>query len=106
MVTIKIDTKTLELTAEGHANSAPMGEDLVCCAVSILLQTLCIWTEEQDKAGRLISLKEEIEPGHVYLNPQPYGWSRREILTAFCVIREGLKALAEQNENYIRMEGE
>lgn len=106
MVTIRIDTKTLELTAEGHANSAPMGEDLVCCAVSILLQTLCIWMEEQDKAGRLSCLIEEMEPGHIYLNPQPYGWSRREILTAFCVIREGLRALAAQYENNIRLEEE
>ncbi len=106
MVRVKIDTNTLEIWMDGHANSAPKGEDLVCCAVSILIQTLCIWMEEQEKAGRLNGLKEEIESGHVYLNPQPYGWSRRDIKTAFNVIREGLRALAEQYSNHIKLEEE
>ena len=29
-----------KLTARGHAGAAPRGEDLVCCAVSTLVQTL------------------------------------------------------------------
>lgn len=106
MVTVKINTRTLEIMMDGHANTAPKGQDLVCCAVSILIQTLCLYMEEQEKAGRLAGLKEEIEPGHVYLNPQPYGWSKKDALTAFNVIREGLRALAKQYENHIRLEEE
>jgi len=106
MVTVKINTRTLEIQMDGHANAAPKGQDLICCAVSILIQTLCIYMEEQEKAGRLAGLKEEIEPGHVYLNPQPYGWSRKDVLTAYNVIREGLRTLAKQYENHIRLEEE
>ena len=106
MVRVKINTRTLEITMDGHANAAPKGQDLVCCAVSILIQTLCLYMEEQERAGRLAGLKEEIAPGHVYLNPQPYGWSRKDTLTAFNVIRQGMLALAEQYKNHIRLEEE
>ena len=39
------DTNQLEVRASGHANSAPKGQDLVCCAVSVLTQSLALNTK-------------------------------------------------------------
>ncbi len=106
VVEIKISLRTLELQARGHAGSAEAGKDLVCCAVSTLVQTLVRNMELCHVRGELLDLTEEIREGYVYIMPRPYGWSLREIVTVYRAIREGLRALAEENEDYIRLEEE
>jgi uncharacterized protein YsxB (DUF464 family) len=39
------------LTARGHANYAPVGQDIVCAAVSALLYALIIALREQEENG-------------------------------------------------------
>ena len=106
VVDIKISLRTLELQAKGHAGSAEAGKDLVCCAVSTLIQTLSRNMEVALERGELQDLIQEIREGYVYIMPRPYGWSLRDIVTVYLVIREGLRALAEDNEDYIRLEEE
>lgn len=40
MVKIQIDPIARRIVAEGHAGYAPVGQDIVCSAVSVLTQTL------------------------------------------------------------------
>ena len=106
MVKIKIDMNALEIQMEGHANSNEPGKDLVCCALSILIETLSRYLEQMLADGQIYNLREEIEPGNVYIHPDPFGWSRKDVWTAFSVIREGMRALARENKQYIRLEEE
>lgn len=44
------------ITSTGHAGFAPSGKDIVCAAISILLQTLIVYTDARDydiKEGQL-----------------------------------------------------
>ena len=106
MVEIRISMRTLELQVDGHAGADEFGKDMVCCAVSVLIQTLVRNMEVAQVRGELQYLDEEVRDGHVYLMPHPYGWSLQNIVTAYRVIREGLRALSEQYEQYIRLEEE
>lgn len=106
MVTIKINMDALEMQMDGHANSDEWGKDLICCAISTLVETLSRHLEQQMTDGQLIDLHEEIEAGHVYIQAHPYGWSRKDIWIAFKVIREGLRAIAKENGKYIKLKEE
>lgn len=106
MVDIKLSLQTLEFQVDGHARAGEFGQDLICCAVSVLVQTLIRNMEVAYERGELQYLDEEVRDGHVYLMPHPYGWSLQNIVTAYRVIREGLRALSEQYEQYIRLEEE
>lgn len=106
MVNIKINLDTLEIQIDGHANTAPKGEDLVCCAVSTLSETLRVYLETMLDKGMLIDLKEEATSGHVYLNPQPYSWAMTMIASGIEVIRLGFISLASNYNEYIKYEEE
>ena len=106
MVNVKMNLETLEIQIDGHAGGGPHGEDLVCCGVSTLAETLLIYMEKLMRDGLLADLKEEVKSGHVYLHPQPYGWSMEKVVTAIDVIRNGFKALAEQFSKYVTYEEE
>lgn len=106
MIRIRISLNTLEMQVNGHARSAAKGEDLVCCAISTLTQTLVRNMELAYKRGELQDLMEEIDEGHIYLMPIPYGWSLQSIVTAYRVILEGIKGVMEGNEKYIKLEEE
>lgn len=104
MVNIKMNFKTLEIQIEGHANTAPKGEDLVCCAVSTLSEALSVYLETMLHRGMLIDLKEEVTSGHVYLNPQPYSWAMNTIRAGIEVIRLGFMSVANTYNEYIKYE--
>lgn len=104
MVKIRVDMETLEVQVDGHANSADFGRDLVCCALSMLTETLARYFEKQMSEGNLANLTVEIQEGHAYINPTPYGWSLQDAVTAIRVIREGYRALAAEHGKYIRLE--
>lgn len=106
MVKIRIDMNALELRMQGHANSDRHGKDLVCCALSILTETLSRYLERMLAEGQIYNLREEIEPGDVYIQAEPWGWSRKDTWVAFNVIREGMRALAKGNEKFIEMKEE
>ena len=40
MTKAKMDWRKMTLELEGHARSAPVGQDIVCAAISILTQSL------------------------------------------------------------------
>ncbi len=39
-ISVKSNEDTIEISAQGHANAAPKGEDVVCAAATILIHTL------------------------------------------------------------------
>jgi uncharacterized protein YsxB (DUF464 family) len=103
MVNVKIGL--MELEVKGHAESPRVNDcDLVCCAVSILTETLSRYMEHYMEGGYLAALDQQIKPGDSYIRAKPYGWSAGHTVTAFETIRYGLRALAEEYPEYIKLE--
>ena len=104
MVGIYLNMEKRQLMIDGHADSAEPGKDLVCCAVSILAESLSRYMDAQEGNSGLKYLINEIEPGRTYISAVPSEWCEKEIQGAFGMTREGLRALAEEYPEYIRLE--
>ena len=53
MIDITYDFKNFDLTVKGHANSAPMGEDLICATVSGLTVALSCTFKDAKSQGMI-----------------------------------------------------
>lgn len=76
---------------EGHADAAPYGQDLVCAAVSVIVQTSCLALEQ------IAGIQAEVKPGDVR-------WSGVPTRTANVIIETmliGLKELARDHPDHV-----
>lgn len=91
------------ITATGHAGQAPMGQDLVCCAVSTLITSLAEYLKQSEK--NLAVLKISLENGLGYIKAVPtYSWSMC-CDGAFSMTVSSLEWLAEAYPDYITFNG-
>ena len=104
MTQARMDWDRLILDVDGHANSAPRGQDIVCAAESMLtqalLQTLMDMKSEQKTE---LSWTGNPEIGFMVLKAVPAEEHRREVAAAFRVTVTGLRMLAEEYPDYIRL---
>ena len=104
MTQARMDWDRLILDVDGHASSAPRGQDIVCAAESMLtqalLQTLMDMVEE-DKVA--ISWTGSPEKGQLKIEATPAEEYRKEIAAAYRVTVTGLRMLAEEYPDYIRL---
>lgn len=85
----------LTMRAEGHAGYAPAGQDIVCAAVSCLMQTLANKVDAAARSGRLLtSCVQHGETFVVQALPKP-GPNNLMVASWFDFVEEGLRALAE-----------
>lgn len=85
----------LTMRAEGHAGYAPAGQDIVCAAVSCLMQTLANKVEAAARSGRLLtSCVQHGETFVVQALPKS-GPNALMVASWFDFVEEGLRALAE-----------
>lgn len=89
------------LAVTGHANAAPRGEDLVCAAVSALVNTLYDWVLDKDEK-RLLEANLHREAGYCIIEAQAGTWQMERMLDCFEVICFGLERLAGQHPDKIR----
>lgn len=92
------------LQAAGHAGAAPKGQDLVCCGVSVLVQTLAQRMLDLYMEGLLQEFPETIlssDGSCVAAKALPK--TVQLIEQAFAVILTGLRMLAEQYPQYITL---
>ena len=52
MIRVRFEPKSGRLTVEGHAGSAPAGQDLICAGASVLCYTFSAACRAAEKAGR------------------------------------------------------
>lgn len=93
---IVITTTDTQITVTGHAGHGPPGQDIVCAAVSTLVQTL---------AGALEQLTPDtadctLEPGNTEIQLHSPSAKARLLMNAFCI---GAKAIAEEYPNYVKI---
>lgn len=80
-----------EIEVKGHAGYAAMGNDIVCAAISVLVQTLLL---HMDYVAE--DYDAQIENGYVWIHG-----IGKDALASFHTIMTGLAAVAEQHPKYI-----
>jgi len=92
MIEVRYDRHHGRLQLQGHAGSAPKGEDLVCAAVSALCCTLAENLRKREDTQVLL------EPGYARFQCRRANKQTRLLLDAFYL---GLAALASQHPENI-----
>lgn len=77
------------LWIRGHAGSAPRGEDLVCAAASMLVQTLACTVLRLEEQGETAAVRIRLRPGRAAIRCRNTAPAR----AAFRVIRDGFSLL-------------
>lgn len=104
MITVKIDVEGMRLTVEGHANYAPLGQDIICSAASMLAYTLA-----QNLALTLYPddfIAEFDDEGRAYIEAHPPDDLVDRCQFVFMTIANGFALLEAQYGQYIQLEGD
>lgn len=99
-VSASADGGYCRLAVTGHANAAPKGKDLVCAAVSTLVNTLYDWVLDKDEK-RLLEANLHREAGYCLIEAQAGTWQMERLIDCFEIICFGLERLARQYPEYI-----
>lgn len=93
----KKDNQIVDITIDGHANSAEHGQDLVCAGVSAsgvgVLNSLVQYGFLEDTLGTI-----EMETGYIHIAVNEYTKDVQVILETLVTI---LKTIEETNEEFI-----
>jgi uncharacterized protein YsxB (DUF464 family) len=91
------------IEAHGHAGAAPKGQDIVCAAVSVLMQTLADAVEEMARQGQLETgcVRYADAELRVEAMPKPAYQETLAVLYGFAAL--GLDALAAQQPEYVKI---
>lgn len=103
MIQIRIDVENMCMAVSGHAGYAPVGQDIVCAAVSTLTYTLV-----QNLALLLCSddYSNEIKDGYAYIKANPPDETAEACRDIFMVIANGMFMLQAKYGQYIQVEGD
>ena len=108
MTQARMDWKRMELTLDGHAGSAPKGQDIVCAAISILSQALVNALADLEMKNRCTHVMWEgnQEDGYLKIAAQ-ISWANLSLVRGyFEVAVTGLWMLADRYPEYIRLKEE
>ena len=103
MTNIRYDERNMVLELKGHAGYGPKGTDIVCAAVSVLIQTLVKNLIKFSDYGWYI-LEYDLEEGDAYIHCRVNGYFSF-VVEMFRFTMEGLKMLAEEYPKHITIEG-
>ena len=85
-----------KIKIKGHANYAPNGQDIVCSAVSVLVQTL-IQSVEELTADKI---KYSVQPGTVDIKFWCLSEQTKTLIDAFFI---GIKGIAEAHPDNVKL---
>lgn len=97
MIDIKYNIDRFELTMDGHAGSAEQGKDLVCCAASVLANTLLAAVQNNEIGFDY----EKQDDGFLRLELRPTRDEEYETHIIFMTVLSGLHELALQYPEYV-----
>ncbi len=98
-IAVKSREDTIEINAQGHANAAPKGEDVVCAAATILIRTLAK-TLETAVPGMV---KANVEDGRASISVTGYDPVAAVAVETVCT---GFRLLQEQYPEHIKISAE
>lgn len=102
MTRIKYDEQNIVLEVTGHAGYGPHGADIVCAAVSILVQTLVKNLIKFSDHG-WYTLEYDLSAGNAYVHCKVNGYFSL-VVEMFRFTMEGLKMLAEEYPKHIKID--
>ena len=101
MIDITYDFKNFDLTVKGHANSAPMGEDLICATVSGLTVALSCTLKDAKSQGMIDDLTLDFNEGDAHIKAVPTKGHERDVMIMFSTIFNGYDALSISFKDYV-----
>ena len=100
MTKVLYEPKSLHIRIEGHAGSAPKGEDLVCAGASALGFALLLAAGEEDYNAVI-----DTDNGVMDVRCKPSGlWGRDHCTVMMETIAGGLELMAGQYPDYMTFE--
>ena len=93
---IKVQHHSGGITLNGHANYAPIGQDIVCAGVSTLVQTLIQSIEELTAD----EIEYDMSPGTVDIKFGNLSEQAQLLIDSFFI---GLNFLADEYPDYVRL---
>ena len=100
MTTIRMDWKSLELTADGHAGGGTIGQDIICAGISAIIHSLAQYLLRYE---HMMWPVIRLHPGASYIRGRPIPGYKRRTREAFRQAMDGLMILAEQYPNNVRI---
>lgn len=101
---IKIAMGPYKLYAKGHAGFDESGKDVICAAVSALVQALALGLEREERRGGLSRVEIKLESGEALLSVVPSPNCEREVRLLFDVFAEALLRIAEEYPEYVEVQ--
>ena len=93
---IRISCEPGRISVTGHAGAGPPGHDIVCAAVSVLLQTLVASIEELTDD----EIEYDINPGNARLEYEHLSEKSRTLMGAFFI---GISGIAAGYPEYVTL---
>lgn len=87
MITVTYYREDNRVIMEGHAQSAPIGQDLVCASASMLIQTLAAFVNNMKAARQVKCPIIKLSDGHAFIDckaPERYKSSVTLVFDAIC----------------------
>ena len=106
MVEVRATSQTEEawglcrLAVNGHAGAGPKGQDLVCAAVSALVETLGSWVMENPE-GTVCESRVMLEEGYALIEAITWRNKLPALTERFGLVEYGLKKIAEQYPEFV-----
>ena len=86
------------IKAEGHANFAPAGQDIVCAAVSGLIGTLRLTLQEWEARGEILDYECVVYDGNLTI----VFWAKTDVANILIENLEiGIRAIAEEYPDHV-----
>ena len=102
MIDIRYDKEKLTLELKGHAGAGVPGQDLVCCAASVLVYTLAANVRRMRKLGWLEEAKIRLTPGDARIACSPHGARRECVLSRLDAICMGFRMLEKEYPEFVK----
>ena len=96
MIIVEHCKDNINIKIKGHANYAPIGQDIVCSAVSVLVQTL-IQSVEELTADKI---EYSMQPGTVDIKFWCLSEQSKVLIDAFFI---GIKGIAEAYPDNVKL---
>ena len=101
MIKITYNLKKHEVKIKGHANSAPMGEDLICAGISTLTVALSRALKEAKSQGLIDELTLDLDDGDTHVKAKPKEEAVPTVNTIFTTILNGYDAMSISFPQYV-----
>ena len=109
MITVRFYQKpsngSIHMTIKGHADTAPMGEDMVCAAATMLSYTVAQAVKFMHDSGKLKTKpKIQFKEGEAVVIATPTEDAYAEVLLTYWVAQCGAHVLCHNYPNNVKLE--